>query len=243
MAHVLVTGASKGIGRAIAIELANSGQRVIGTYNTGADDCEALVNRGIEKMVPLNLLDRETSLERLRGLAKEHRFSGVVNNAGAIEFGKWPEPGLDAWDRVFAVNVTGPLMVVATLDGALENGASIVNIASTDGLIGSYASISYSASKAALINLTRSLANVFGPRQIRVNSVSPGWIDTGMSTEESMSASSLTPLGRNGVPVEVAKVVNFLVGEESAFITGANIVVDGGYSGVDYIMKTENDSL
>lgn len=243
MDYTLVTGASKGIGRAIAEDLVRSGRRVIGTYNTGQGDVSELIDAGVHEMVHLDLLAHSDSQDVLEQLANKYRFSGIVNNAGTIEFGKWPEPGIDSWDRVFSVNLRGPMLVVTCLDQSLLNGASIVNIASTDGMIGSYASLSYSASKAGLINLTRSLANVYGPRGIRVNAISPGWINTGMSTEESMSAAALTPLGRNGGPEEVARLATFLMSPQAAFITGANVVIDGGYTGVDSIMKAENDAL
>jgi len=97
------------------------------------------------------------------------------------------------------------------------------------------------ASKAALLSVTRSLANALGPRGIRVNAVTPGWIDSGLLTE-SYDAATLTPLGRNGTPEDIAKVVAFLLSSDAAFISGASIVADGGYSGVDYFMKQEDQS-
>lgn len=102
--------------------------------------------------------------------------------------------------------------------------------------------IAYLASKAALLAVTRSLANVLGPRGVRVNAVTPGWVDSGILTE-SYEASSLTPLGRNGSPVDIAKIVAFLLSDGASFINGASIVADGGYTGVDYFMKKENESL
>lgn len=148
---------------------------------------------------------------------------------------------LDAWDRTMAVNVTAPLILAQTIGPRLSPGGSIVNIASTDAYIGSFRGIAYSASKAALLSVTRSLANVLGPRGVRVNAVTPGWIDSGILTE-SYEAATLTPPGRNGSPKDIAKAVAFLLSSEAAFITGASVVVDGGYTGVDYFMKQEDQS-
>jgi NAD(P)-dependent dehydrogenase (short-subunit alcohol dehydrogenase family) len=94
-----------------------------------------------------------------------------------------------------------------------------------------------------MLNVTKSLANLLGPDGIRVNAVAPGWINTGMSTDASYAAGELTPLGRNGTPDEVAGVVEFLLGDDSRFVTGASITVDGGYANVDPIMKQEYADL
>ena len=107
----------------------------------------------------------------------EGNLDGLVNNAGAIDFQKWDEFSIDEWRKVFAVNVDTPVFLVHALRESFTNGASIVNIASTDGMTGSFGSIAYSASKAALLNVTKSLANVLGPDGIRVNAIAPGWIN------------------------------------------------------------------
>ncbi|MBT2512805.1 SDR family oxidoreductase [Arthrobacter sp. ISL-30] len=146
----------------------------------------------------------------------------------------------DAWDRTFEVNVTAPLILAHEIGLSMSTGASIVNIGSTDAYIGSFRSIAYSASKAALLSVTRSLANVLGSRGIRVNAVTPGWVDSGILTEP-YEAARLTPLGRNGKPDDIAKTVVFLLSTDASFITGASLVVDGGYTGVDYFMKKEHE--
>ena len=145
-------------------------------------------------------------------------------------------------ERITVSQRSIPALHKVRVISAMQNG-SIVNIASTDGLTGSYSSMSYSASKAALINLTKSLAINYGKYQVRVNSISPGWINTGMSTESSYEATKLAPLGRNGKPQEIADLVSYLISPKASFITGSNIVIDGGYSCVDYIMKKEADEF
>src|SRR5207247_1471828 len=132
---------------------------------------------------------------------------GIVNNAGAIDFEAWDDLTMESWDHVFEVNLNAILLISHHFGRRLDRGGAIVNVASTDGMIGSYGSISYSASKAALINLTKSLGNVLGALGVRANAVTPGWINTSMSTEESFDAVQLTPLGRNGLASEVARLV------------------------------------
>jgi NAD(P)-dependent dehydrogenase (short-subunit alcohol dehydrogenase family) len=242
LGHVVVTGASSGIGTAVARELSNKGYRVTGTYLTGHESAVEIRRELKLEMVQCDLSSAEsvsTFLRRFEG----QKLRGLVNNAGAIDFTRWSDFDISEWKRVFAVNVSAPLEMIHSLRGNFSAGASIVNIASTDGYTGSFASIAYSASKAALINVTKSLGNVLGPEGVRVNAVAPGWIDTGMSTDASYAAAQYTPLGRNGRPQDVADVVTFLIGDESKYVNGATWVVDGGYTNVDVIMKREADEL
>jgi NAD(P)-dependent dehydrogenase (short-subunit alcohol dehydrogenase family) len=238
--NVLVTGVSRGIGRAICKHLASEGFKVYGTYNTGIDEANSLKKELGNKveLFQVNLAKREQTIAFIDKV-KKFSFDAIVNNAGMIEFEEFDNFDFDIWDRTLEVNLTAPLIISQGLRKNIREGGAIVNIASTDGLTGTFASMSYAASKAALINITKGLGNNFGARKIRVNAIAPGWINTGMSTVASMEAATLTPLERNGLPEEVAKVVSFLISSNASFMTGATIIVDGGYTNVDYIMLKE----
>lgn len=240
----LVTGFSRGIGEAITRQLIKDGFYVFGVSRKESDQSKALIHELKPNLKGLYFdLSKKNNVEEMLRNVKGIKLDAVINNAGIIEFENFKKFDYKIWTNTLNVNLNAILLTSVRLVEQMNEGGSIVNIASTDGLTGSYSSMSYSASKAALINLTKSLAINYGKYQVRVNSISPGWINTGMSTESSYEATKLAPLGRNGKPQEIADLVSYLISPKASFITGSNIVIDGGYSCVDYIMKKEADEF
>jgi 3-oxoacyl-[acyl-carrier protein] reductase len=237
---VIVTGASRGIGRASAIQLTKAGYEVHGVFNRSKDEAENLTKEHGIVFHQADLSQREQT----NNLAKElsqFQIYALVNDAGIFEADDLDSMDFNNWDRHLEINLTAPLVLSIALSKSMRTGSSIVNIASTDGMMGAFDGLSYSASKAALINVTKTLGNYLGPKGVRANAITPGWIDTAMVTEEPAKASQeMTPLGRNGKPEEIANVIEFLISDKASYINGETIVVDGGLLNVDYVLKVES---
>ncbi|TSC85436.1 MAG: 3-oxoacyl-[acyl-carrier protein] reductase [Microgenomates group bacterium Gr01-1014_16] len=243
MKSVLITGISRGIGKAIAMKLSSDGYFIHGTYSTSQSEANELKNK-LKNMeiYQVDFSDRNQTLNLIKSL-KDIKLDGLVNNAGTIIFEKFDNLEITNWDKVLEVNLSAPFILSHALRNQFNSGATIVNIASTDGMTGSFASISYSASKAGLINITQSLGNIFGPRKIRVVGIAPGWVGTGMDSPAIKEAMETNPLGRNADQKEIANVVAFVMSEGASFINGTTIKVDGGYTNVEPILKKEAESL
>lgn len=241
MKKVLITGVSRGIGNATAKLLASEGYYIVGTYKTNKDLAEKLKEeiKNID-LFQVDLSDRVQTKEFLEKLKNENFFA-IVNNAGILNFEQWDDFTMQNWDMTLEVNLSAPMLICHTLRNNIEEGGVIVNISSTDGLKGALASIVYSVSKAALTNLSLSLANVFGPKKIRVISLSPGWIGDGMGSPVIEDAKWFNPLGRTAEYEEIAKAISLLLSDKASFINGTNFIVDGGSMAVDYCLKKEND--
>jgi len=224
---VVVTGAGRGQGEAEALALAAEGASVV------ACDLEAPPSRGSITGHQLDVADPGSWVVLRTRVEQElgGRVDGLINNAGITSRVRLPDVELEDWNRVLAVNLTGPMLGIKTLLPLMGEGASIVNVGSVAGLTGHYTA-AYTASKWGLRGLTRTAATELGPRGIRVNAVHPGYIHTPMTANapETFYQANLdvTPLGRGGQPDEVAQLMVFLMSDESRFMSGADIPVDGG---------------
>lgn len=227
----LVTGAAKGIGRATALALAAQGHQVAVGYAGSRDAAEKLAADLGGVAVHIDVTDA-ASIDA--AFAEIGKVEILVNNAGVTEDGLALRMGEDQWRRVLNANLDGAYRVTSrVLPGMVRaRYGRIVNVGSTAGLSGSAGQINYSAAKAGLVGLTRSLARELGSRNITVNLVAPGPIATDMtaalSEERQAELAAQVPLGRMGTTEEVAAAVAFLCTDAAAYITGAVIPVDGG---------------
>lgn len=235
----LVTGSTRGIGRAIAERLAREGATVVVTGRDGAKAeavAEELVSAGGKGVgLPLEVADAESVNKVLKLI--EERLGTVdilVNNAGITRDTLLLRMDDEAWHEVLQVNVTGAYRLArGVLRGMMKKRwGRIINVSSVVGLIGNPGQTNYGASKAALIGFTKSLAREVATRGITVNAVAPGFIQSDMTDvltdEQKERLAEKIPLGRIGRPDEVASCVAFLAGDDAAYITGHTLVVDGG---------------
>jgi 3-oxoacyl-[acyl-carrier protein] reductase len=236
----IVTGASRGIGRAIAIDLATRGASVVVNYNASEDAAKEVIDTIAAGGGKAMLFKADVSkFDEASGLVKFcvdtfGKLDILVNNAGTTRDTLLMTMSESDWDTVMNANLKSVFNMCKAASKPMirARGGSIVNITSVVGISGQGGQTNYAASKAGIIAFTKSLAKELGGRNIRVNCVAPGFIPTALTNvlteEQKETAKKATPLGRFGTPEEVANAVSFLASDEAAFITGCTIAVDGG---------------
>ncbi|MGH3002637.1 MAG: 3-oxoacyl-[acyl-carrier-protein] reductase [Gaiellaceae bacterium] len=229
--RALVTGASRGIGRAIAEELARAGAEVVVAYRSGHEEAEELAARIGGRPVQA---DVSTPEDARRLVEEAGELDVLVNNAGLTRDGLLARMSDDDWRTVIDTNLSSVFYTCRAVTRPMmkRRAGSIVNVSSIVGVHGNWGQANYAASKAGIIGFTKSLARELGSRGIRANVVAPGYVKTRLTEvlpEDATAAMvSNTPLGRVAEPHEVAGAVRFLASEAASFITGEVLLVDGG---------------
>jgi 3-oxoacyl-[acyl-carrier protein] reductase len=227
----LVTGASRGIGRAIAAELAEAGASVVLGYRSGKDEAEALASELGARAVEA---DVSNPADATRLVQEAGDVDILVNNAGLTRDGLLARMPDDDWRVVIETNLSSVFYTCRAVCRPMmkKRAGSIVNISSIVGVHGNWGQTNYAASKAGIIGFTKSLARELGSRNVRANVVAPGYVKTQLTDvlpeEAAQAMLQNTPLGRLGEPEDVAGAVRFLCSDEAAFITGEVLLVDGG---------------
>lgn len=236
----LVTGASRGIGRQIALTLAGYGATVIVNYNGSAAKAEEVVNEitangGMAESMQCSVSDFEKSKEMIDGIVKKYgRLDILVNNAGITKDNLIMRMSEEEFDKVIEVNLKGAFNCMKHVSRIMlkQKSGHIINMSSVSGVMGNAGQVNYCASKAGIIGMTKSLARELGSRGITVNAIAPGFIETEMTdvlpedVKENLLAS--IPLKRMGQTKDIAETVAFLASDKAAYITGQTISVDGG---------------
>jgi 3-oxoacyl-[acyl-carrier protein] reductase len=236
----IVTGGSRGIGRAIAVELGKGGATVIVNYNSSADAAQETVSAieaagGKGMAVQANVADAEAA-ESLIKTAKDEfgKLDILVNNAGVTRDNLIARMKVEDFDTVMITNLRSAWITSKAASRLMMRAryGRIINITSVSGIAGQAGQTNYSASKAGMIGLTKSLAREVAPRRVTVNAVAPGFIETDMTSDlpEDLTSqlNSSIPLGRWGQPEDIAHAVAFLASEGAGYVTGAVLSVDGG---------------
>lgn len=234
----LVTGASRGIGEAIARRLADEGAFVVAAART-ASDLERVVADiaaagGRARALPLDLSDPASIEAAAKAVLADAPVDVLVNNAGVTDDNLVLRMSKEAWDRVIGTNLTGVFLLTQAIVKSMvrKRYGRIVNVTSVVGMMGNAGQANYAASKAGLIGLTKSVARELASRNVTCNAVAPGFIATAMTDKMTDDArqtlSGQIPLGRLGVPADVASAVAYLASEDAAYVTGHVLNVSGG---------------
>lgn len=236
----LVTGGSRGIGEACAIALAREGAEVIISFVSNADKAKAVCDQiaasnGKATAVQFDLADSKATQAAIEAILKEKKkISILVNNAGITRDGLMMRYSTEDWDKVLDTNLRGAFVASQAVIRSMmkERKGSIIHMSSIVGLTGNAGQAAYCAAKAGLIGLTKSMAKELASRNIRVNAIAPGFIDTDMTEsltpEQKEAILKGIPLGRTGTAEEIAQAVVYLASSASSYVTGQVIVVDGG---------------
>ncbi|MEO1716593.1 MAG: 3-oxoacyl-[acyl-carrier-protein] reductase [Planctomycetota bacterium] len=234
-----VTGASRGIGKAIALRLAADGRHVVlASRSEGPlSEVKAQIEQagGSASVCAVDVSDRDALANAVTTTAKDHgRFDILVNNAGITRDNLLMRMSLEEWDAVIATNLTSAFVAMKAAARPMMKGkfGRIVNIASTSGLVGNAGQANYAASKSGLVGMTRSVARELGGKGVTANVVAPGFIATDMTgdlPEDVMdSIKGMVQVGRLGEPEDIAAAVAFATADDAGFLTGQVITVDGG---------------
>lgn len=227
----LVTGASRGIGRAIAVELAVAGASVVVGYRSGQQEAEEVAREIGGRAVQADVADPGSARALVEAAGD---VDILVNNAGLTRDGLLARMSDADWHTVIATNLSSVFYTCRAVARPMmkRRSGTIVNVSSIVGVHGNWGQTNYAASKAGIIGFTKSLARELGSRNVRANVVAPGYVQTQLTEvlpEEAKQAMlQQTPLGRLGDPRDVAGVVRFLCSEEASFVTGEVLLVDGG---------------
>lgn len=237
---VLVTGSSRGIGRATAIQLAESNRNIIINYANSAAKAEEVVEEiressGNAISIQCDVSDPDAVSEMAKEIHEEFgTVDSLVNNAGMITRpGHWEELSMEDWQQTLAVNLTGAFNCIREFapDMVSQGDGTIVSVSSTYAYMGAPV-VAYTAAKAGVLNLTKSFARELAP-EVNVNAVAPGTVDTDMTQSAGQEfidqVIDETPLNRLGSPADIAATIEFLLSEKADFITGETIIVDGGH--------------
>ena len=229
--RALVTGGSRGIGAAIARELARAGASVVVGYRSGGDEAEAIAGEIGGTAVQADVANSD---DAKRLVEEAGDLDVLVNNAGITRDGVLARMTDDDWRSVLETNLSSVFYTCRAVSRGMmkRRSGSIVNLSSIVGLHGNWGQANYAASKGGIVAFTKSLAQELGSRGVRANVVAPGYIETRLTDaipeEAQQQMLGLTPLGRFGEPEDVARAVRFLSSDDAAFITGEVLVVGGG---------------
>jgi len=239
MKYALITGASRGLGKAIALRLAKDGMAVIINYQSNKEAAEDTLRQvqeagGTGELLPFNVADPEAIETALTSWSETHPddyISVLVNNAGIRQDNLMIFMQEEQWNNVLDTTLNGFFYITRRLlkDMMTHRNGRIINMASLSGLKGLPGQTNYSAAKAALIGATKALAQEVAARKVTVNAIAPGFISTDMTKElDEAELKKLIPLGRFGKPEEVAALTSFLASDDAAYITGQVISINGG---------------